>query len=52
MESKCEREPVTLAKQKQTQRYKEQMSGYQWEEERGEGMTNKCRRLRGTNHYE
>ena len=41
---------MTITKRKQTHRYREQTSGYQWEEERGQGQ-NKSKGLRGTNYY-
>lgn len=39
-----------IAKQSQTQRYRKQTSGYQWEEERLEGQ-DRCVGLRNTNCY-
>ena len=41
---------MDITKQKQTHRYREQTSGYQWGEERGEGQ-DKSRGLRGTNYH-
>ena len=41
---------MNITKQKQTHRYREQTSGYQWERARGEGQ-DRGRRLRGTNHF-
>ena len=38
-----------ITKQKQTHRYKEQASGYQWGEGSGEGQV-RGRGLRGTNY--
>ena len=40
---------VTITKKKQTHRYREQTSGYQWGEGRGEGQY-RGRGLRGTNY--
>ena len=41
---------MDITKQKQTHRYREQSSGYQWEEGSGEGQ-NRGWGLRGTNYY-
>ena len=41
---------MNIKKKKQTQRYREQTSGYQWGEERGEGQ-DWGRGLRGTNYH-
>ena len=40
---------VTIIEKRQTHRYGEQTSGYQWGEGRGVGQE---RKLRGTNYYE
>ena len=47
MESKKYNKLVDITKKKQTHRYREQMSGYQWE---GEGLY-KGRGGRSTNHW-
>ena len=39
-----------IAKQKQTHRYREQTSGYQWGEGKGGGCQDKGRGLRDTNY--
>ena len=39
-----------ITKQKQTHRYREQTSGYQWGEGKGEGQ-NRIKGLRGTSYY-
>ena len=49
MESKKYNKLVPMTKKKQTHKYREQTSGYQWEEERREEQY-KGRRLRGTNY--
>ena len=49
MESKKYNKVVNIIK-RQTHRYKEQVSGYQWCEERREGQ-DRGRGLRGTNYY-
>ena len=41
---------MNITKQKQTHRYREQTSGYQWGEGSGEGQ-DVGRGLRGTNYY-
>ena len=41
---------ITTVKKKQTRRCREQTSGYQWAEVRGEGKY-RGRGLRGTKHY-
>ena len=41
---------MNIAKQKQTHRYREQISGYRWGERTGEGK-DRDRGLRGTNYY-
>ena len=42
---------MDITKKKQTHRYREQTSSYQWGEgRRGEGQ-DKCMGLRGRNHY-
>ena len=41
---------VSITKQKPTHRYREQTSGYQWGEGKGEGQ-DRSRGLRGTNYY-
>ena len=41
---------MNITKKKQTQRYREQISGYQWGEGKREGQ-DKSRELRGTNYY-
>ena len=41
---------VNITKKKQTHRYREQTSGYQWGEGSGEGQC-RGRGLRGTNYY-
>ena len=41
---------TNITKQKQTNRYKEQTNGYQWEEGWGKGQGG-GRGLRGTNYY-
>ena len=41
---------VNITKQKQTHRFREQASGYQWREGRREGQ-DRGRGLRGTNYY-
>ena len=41
---------MTITKQKQTHRYREQISGYRWGEGCGEGQ-DRGRGLRGTNNY-
>ena len=41
---------MNVTKQKQTHRYREQTSGYQWGEERGEGQ-GRGRGLRVMNYY-
>ena len=49
MESKKYNKIVNITKKKQTQRYREQISGYQWGEGRGEGKY-RGRGLRGTDY--
>ena len=49
MESKKYNKLVNVTKKNQTHRYREQTSGYQWGEGRGEGQ-NRGRELRGTNY--
>ena len=39
---------MNITKKKQTHRYREQTSGYQWGEGRGEGQY-RARRVKGTN---
>ena len=41
---------MNITKQKYTHRYREQTSGYQWGEGRGEGQ-DRDRALRGINYY-
>ena len=41
---------MNTAKEKQTHRYREQTSGYQWGEGKGE-VQDRGRELRGTNYY-
>ena len=41
---------VNITKKKQTHRYREQTSGYQWEEGRGEGQY-RSRELSDANYY-
>ena len=41
---------MNITKQKQTHRYREQTSSYQWDEEREEGQ-DRGRGLRNTNYY-
>ena len=41
---------MNVTKQKQIHRYREQTSGYQWGEERGEGQ-DRGRGLRGINYH-
>ena len=41
---------MNITKQKQTHRYREQTSSYQWGAGRGKEQ-NRDRRLRGTNYY-
>ena len=48
VESKKYKKLVNITKKKQIHRYTEQISGYQWGEEKGEGH-NRSRELRGTN---
>ena len=48
MESKKYNKLVNMTKKKQTHRYREQTSGYQWGEERGEGQY-RGRGVKGTN---
>ena len=45
---------MNVAKQKQTHKYREKISCYQWGEGRGEGTgegKDRCRGLTGTNYY-
>ena len=49
MESKKYNKLVNITKKKQTHRYREQTSGYEWGEGRREGQ-HKVRRVRGTNY--
>ena len=49
MESKKYNKLVNIAKKKQTHKYREQTSGYQWGEGRGEGQY-RDRGIRGTNY--
>ena len=50
MESKKYIKVVTITKKKQSHRYREQTSGYQWGEGRGEGQY-RVGGLRGTNYW-
>ena len=49
MESKKHNKLVNITQKKQTHRYREQTSGYQWGEGSGEGQY-RHRGLRGTNY--
>ena len=49
MDSKKYNKLVNITKKKQTHRYREQTSGYQWGEGRGERQ-DRGRGLRGTNY--
>ena len=42
---------MSITKQKQTHSYREQTSGYQWGQGKGEGQY-RGRLLRGTNYYD
>ena len=50
MESKKYNKLVNITKRKQTHRYREQISGYQWGEGRG-GEQDGSKGLRVTNYY-
>ena len=50
MESKKKYNQVVKIYKKQTHRYREQTSDYQWGEERGQGQDRGIR-LRGTSYY-
>ena len=50
MESKKYNKLVNITKKKQTHRYREQTSGYQWGEGREEGK-HMAGELRGANYY-
>ena len=50
MESKNYNKVVIITKKKQTHRYREQASGYQWCQGRGEGQ-NRDGGVRGINSY-
>ena len=50
LESKKYSKPVNITQKKQTHRYREQTSSYQWREGSGEGHY-RDRGLKGTNYY-
>ena len=50
MDSKKYNKLINITKKKQTHRYREQTSGYQWGEGSGEGQYSN-RGLRGINYY-